>query len=517
MNQGIAMSLINSIQSMLPRPENRSREQIARDLEDEFAFHLEMKARALESEEGLDREAACGLALDRFGNLDQIRKDCQRIALKERIMLQRVNLVLMIVVMLVVVAVGAQVYVTQRYNTLALQAITADLAKMKFESQKPANGAMHSGLVRVDGDFERPGDFNLPPGAPLTLDRLVTSAGGIKGKADAKIAVKGLDPDGNLVDRFIIQRWSDANSSNMLYLIQPGDRIIAQALPPTKGSADRSEDARAAAVGDFVVRLFALVDPNDPNPDQTIRDFLASEEKGLDQKYAGDPATAGMIKELIAARRKIFESDEAIERAATAEEKAKAVTDFLASTLASTDAAAGTVSVKDVLDHASTRVAEQFADNPQLQAQVRQSIAEAQRNLQAAPQGADVSLNVSPFQGVRWKNQWTPIVNYGGQWYELRSIHGADAKALVQHCRQRHGDDRARQRVSEDLLPMLLEMGHARPANDQVDMQIIELQTGSLIAVNQAPMTAENRAKIVADNAVAAGAGRPYIEWNDAG
>lgn len=135
------MTWIETIQARLPfagPPERRSESQIERDLEDEFAFHLEMKTRELMNE-GHDLQAARGLALGSFGNVELIKKRCKRIALEERIMLQRVNFVMMIVVVMMVVAVGVQVMITQRYNTVALQDITAQIAKMRLDAAAEAN------------------------------------------------------------------------------------------------------------------------------------------------------------------------------------------------------------------------------------------------------------------------------------------------------------------------------------------------------------------------------------------
>lgn len=131
------MSWLEAVQLRLPwlpqPPERRSEADIERDLEDEFAFHIDRSANDL-IKDGIDPNEARRQASARFGDVVSIKKVCRRIALRERIMLQRVNLVLMVVVMVIVVVVGVQVMMTQRYNTLALQAITADLGRMKFEA-----------------------------------------------------------------------------------------------------------------------------------------------------------------------------------------------------------------------------------------------------------------------------------------------------------------------------------------------------------------------------------------------
>ena len=70
-------------------------------------------------------------------------------------MLQRINLALMIIVILVVGAVSLQVFTTQRYNTLVLQAITTELANMKTSTQPAAK----MGHVIVEGDLKNPGRY----------------------------------------------------------------------------------------------------------------------------------------------------------------------------------------------------------------------------------------------------------------------------------------------------------------------------------------------------------------------
>ncbi len=500
------MSFMNAIQSMLPRPENRSGDEIARDVEDELAFHLEMRTRAIESEEGVDRATAGELARTRFGNVDRIRNECQRIALKERNMLQRVNLALMIVVMLVVVGVGAQVYITQRYNTLALQAITSDLAKMKFDAAaaghaENSRSSAGGGIVFLKGGVARNGIYSLPPEGTLTIDRAINAAGGLQGDAaGARVQIKRRDGDGwrsfnyKLQDAgvgdFVLQNddeitvtlaidprqfraetalpvgsWSQideqarpmpggATIESMAsddvrntvgvpigILTLPGDeemyrlafdvgssptnlRVqrmsnrgnlsngrwelrsnvltvnLAPALPEqdeplrfaykAAAGAPSVSDTRAKAVGDFVVRLFALADPSDPNLDQTIREFLDVEEKGLDQKYAGDPATAGMIKELIVARRKIFDADAGFRAAASAAQREKAVNDFLTELLAG-DAPREGVSAAQLLDAASNRIDQLAGGDQALEQTLRARIAQARSMLAAKADTGDVA------------------------------------------------------------------------------------------------------------------------------
>jgi len=152
----------------LPPPDPRSEAEIEADIAEEIAFHLEEAERELR-EAGESADAARALAKERFGDIDRYKHEMKRIALRERTMLQRINLVLMIVVILVVGAVSAQVYITQRYNTLALQEITNQIAEMKAGEGSQAR----TGYVIVEGDVEKPGRYEFGLDEDRTLRDLV--------------------------------------------------------------------------------------------------------------------------------------------------------------------------------------------------------------------------------------------------------------------------------------------------------------------------------------------------------
>jgi len=88
-------------------------------------------------------------------------------------MLQRINLALMIIVILIVGAVSLQVFTTQRYNTLALQAITTELANMKTTAQSEAK----MGHVIVEGDLDKPGRYAFSLEGSETLADLFKKIG----------------------------------------------------------------------------------------------------------------------------------------------------------------------------------------------------------------------------------------------------------------------------------------------------------------------------------------------------
>lgn len=83
-------------------PDARPLSEIAADIDAELAFHVEESARAL-TEEGLDADSARAEALRRFGDFGRIRRECARTQMGERVMLQRIQLVLTAVLILAVV------------------------------------------------------------------------------------------------------------------------------------------------------------------------------------------------------------------------------------------------------------------------------------------------------------------------------------------------------------------------------------------------------------------------------
>jgi hypothetical protein len=182
------MSLADLLNQLMPHPDRRTPDQIARDVDDEFEFHLA----SLESElaaAGAAPEQARQAAVKRFGDADKYRRQCERIAMEDRIMLQRINAVLMVIVLLAVIGVSVQMYLTQRNNSQALADITTQLASMKSETDGrlaemiQAMSAPDAGegpaVVYVDGHVVRPGVYGLPKNGSLSLARMLRAAGGL--------------------------------------------------------------------------------------------------------------------------------------------------------------------------------------------------------------------------------------------------------------------------------------------------------------------------------------------------
>lgn len=116
-------------------PDLRSPEELEHDLADELAFHLHMLERE-EREAGLDAPVARAVARERFGDPEVIRAACRRVALKERIMLQRINTVLVVLLVLAVVGLGVQGWMLNRTNARTLAAV--DALRVAVENERAA-------------------------------------------------------------------------------------------------------------------------------------------------------------------------------------------------------------------------------------------------------------------------------------------------------------------------------------------------------------------------------------------
>lgn len=246
----MTQALTNILRSWLPRLDPRSDEELGRDLEDEFAFHLDELARECRAD-GMNEAAARAEARRRFGDVEKVRRQCARIARQERVMLQRVNFVLMIIVLLVVAGVGLQVAITQRYNTLALQAITADLANMKFD----AAPAVSKGTAYVSGDIKRPGAYSLPGTGKLTLTQLIMASGGLVIGQDATVRLsRGQELDA-MTEEF---SYSELTASPRIApAMQPGDTVFVTAIRPERPSGvSRDVLDTDAIVGNWVLADF---------------------------------------------------------------------------------------------------------------------------------------------------------------------------------------------------------------------------------------------------------------------
>ena len=116
------MSILDSLAVHWRAPDGRPANEIEADIRDELNFHLEMLVEE-EQRTGMSAEAAQQAARVRFGDLEQIQSACRRIHLGERILLQRVQVGLLVVLVLGLSIVGAAIFRRQSAQEQSLAAL----------------------------------------------------------------------------------------------------------------------------------------------------------------------------------------------------------------------------------------------------------------------------------------------------------------------------------------------------------------------------------------------------------
>jgi hypothetical protein len=135
------MSMLRSIAAHLPTPDPRSVADIDQEILDELEFHVAMRTDD-NTRSGMAPEEARQVAIDRFGNFDTIRTKCRRTLLGERLMWQRIQTVLIALLIVAVIGMGVAIYQLQRANNSALSELAAamhELARPSASPRRPAN------------------------------------------------------------------------------------------------------------------------------------------------------------------------------------------------------------------------------------------------------------------------------------------------------------------------------------------------------------------------------------------
>jgi RNA polymerase sigma-70 factor (ECF subfamily) len=128
------MSWLPILDALLPPPDPRPIRAVEQEIRDELAFHIEM--RTLDNvRAGLSAEQAREDALRRFGNFQRIERTCRRVLLGERIMLQRVQAVLTVLLLGAVVYLAANFYAWQQKQEAATACL---LEKLDQVAKQPA-------------------------------------------------------------------------------------------------------------------------------------------------------------------------------------------------------------------------------------------------------------------------------------------------------------------------------------------------------------------------------------------
>lgn len=107
----------------------------------------------------------------------------------------------------------------------------------------------------------------------------------------------------------------------------------------------------------------------------------------------------------------------------------------------------------------------------------------------------DIANHISPFTRVRFDNDKV-LVTYNGTEYELVALNGVSTGDVVKYCQAQYRD-RWQKRFSEDIVPVLKDMGHPINAQHTVALSLIDSKSGQTVDAADAPMTEQNRAAII--------------------
>jgi len=287
----------------LLRLDARSDEEVARDVEDEFAFHIGESEREFAGQ-GMQQDDASRAARERFGDAARYRRECERIARKERIVLQKINFVLMLIILIVVIVAAVQMIITQRYNTLAIQAINSQLVDMKMQREaEERSESRHVGVVYIGGSIKRPGVYQLPSAGRLTLAQLVTAAGGgVDIGPDSTITITRGE-EGSITRKTFPAHSAAAGDES--FFLQPNDHVFLQGQPLSDDDRAaleaqlRDERAKTKAVTDFLMQTLTAADPNEEARILTLEDVFDQAQSRIESGEIDNPEVETRLREAI--------------------------------------------------------------------------------------------------------------------------------------------------------------------------------------------------------------------------
>jgi RNA polymerase sigma-70 factor (ECF subfamily) len=141
------VSLLDAVATYLRPPDSRPMKEIDREICDELQFHVETRIEE-NVRAGMSPEAARADARRRFGDFRRIYRSCRRIQLGERMMLQRIQVALTAVLLVVVVGMAVGFYKRQAQYDAALTGLRQSMDEMRAGLDRTI-GEMQTGLSEV--------------------------------------------------------------------------------------------------------------------------------------------------------------------------------------------------------------------------------------------------------------------------------------------------------------------------------------------------------------------------------
>jgi hypothetical protein len=152
--------------------DERSACEIAADARDEVEVHLAYLREEL-AREGVPEAEIEAQAMARFGDADAYVRRCSEVTLKERLMVQR--LTLLVVFIMAVGMVGLAIS-SQRSQAKTAEALQQLANRLSTEDQRPSGGRSEPmQTVAIVGKVSHPGTYAMADG--LSVRRLAAAAG----------------------------------------------------------------------------------------------------------------------------------------------------------------------------------------------------------------------------------------------------------------------------------------------------------------------------------------------------
>lgn len=187
-------------------PDPRSSREVDGDIEEELRFHLAERERENRAA-GMSAEEARADAERRFGDFERIRGECRRVQLGERIVLQRLNFVLLLVLAGGVVFFAWRSYAAQSESRDQLERVHAEVARLNAalaERRAEESAGAKSGV----GDRDAANGSRRPSSGPegaerASFDELLVQ------KAGAVFDLRAGPPEEETADEMWIHRFNE--------------------------------------------------------------------------------------------------------------------------------------------------------------------------------------------------------------------------------------------------------------------------------------------------------------------
>jgi protein involved in polysaccharide export with SLBB domain len=200
------------------------RAAIEAEVREEFAFHMEKLEDELASQ-GVNGPAASAEVRARFGDVERLVRSATKVKAGGAVMLQKINLVLLVVMIAAVGWMAVQVKLSQQHSLAAIEAVSA-----RLETLGPAviPGKSDTKTVYIGGAVKEPGAYYMSEG--LTLRQLLAKAGGTGDHPSVSIAVVHKGENANGAE--VLSATQLAEPAGRDIKLEPGDFITAIAANP---------------------------------------------------------------------------------------------------------------------------------------------------------------------------------------------------------------------------------------------------------------------------------------------